>query len=240
MKLDLHEHRGAVRESSSSKCALEGLVVEAELHHLRLEDDAAPLSSDEEIARVLAADLDPRRRRACSISRRARRRKRVAVARGRLRLRDEERARKERRARLRVDDADRERRSSELDRGTRFFGCGGIGLGEPGLDAAAAVRALAREEAVAGAIWPCFMARARARLPRRPPPPPPSGSEDRVRADAVRAPALTPGARRAAAAACGCAGLRRAELVAHGDEQRRDVLAVAVDLRERRTRAAAT
>ena len=55
----LHEDLRAVLRQLEIEARAERLVAEAELHHLRLDDDAAPLEEREQIARVLAAHFDP-------------------------------------------------------------------------------------------------------------------------------------------------------------------------------------
>ena len=54
----LHEDRGSVGTQLEIEARAEGLVAEAQLHHLRLEDDASSLEEREEIGGVFTAHLD--------------------------------------------------------------------------------------------------------------------------------------------------------------------------------------
>ena len=77
----------AVRRELEIEARAERLVAEAELHHLRLDDDAPALEERQEIARVFAAnvDADPPRALVLEASEQA---DRVAIGRRVLVLRD--------------------------------------------------------------------------------------------------------------------------------------------------------
>ncbi len=226
----LHEHRLAVLRELELEARAERLVVVAELHHLRLEDHAAPAQGVEQVARVLAAHLDADATRLLALEPREET-QRLAVGGRRLRLRDEQRARQERRPRLGVDDADRERGLARLD-AVLDLRLRRHRVGEPRFDAVLALGPLAREEPVRRHLR--LLERASARAPSAPPAPAALGERHRVRADPVR-PRGHRGHR--AGRRLRELRLRRAELIPHGDEQSRHVLAVPVDLRERGARA---
>ncbi len=227
----LHEHRGPVLRELELEMRLEGLVVVTELHHLRLEDDPATSEREQQIARVLAADLDAHAARLLALEAREDS-ERLAVGRRRLRLRDEQRARQERRPRLGIDDAHREAVRARLD-AVLDLRLRRHRVGEPGLDAVLAVRALSREDALS--LHLSLLERAGARAAAAT-----SASASALgQRHGVRADPVGPrGHRRERGVRLRrLLELRRAELIAHGDEQSRHVLAVPVDLRKGRARA---
>ena len=95
-------------DSSRSKRGAQRLVAEAELHHLRLDDDPPPLEQRQADRRVLAPHFDPHPARPFVLEPREHA-DRLAVGRRRLALHREEGARQERRARVRVEQGHDER-----------------------------------------------------------------------------------------------------------------------------------
>ena len=83
------------------------LVAEAELHHLRLDDDAPPFEEREKVARVLAAHVDSDAPRPLILEAREQA-DRVAIGRRVLVLRHEQRAREKRDPRFGVEESDRQ------------------------------------------------------------------------------------------------------------------------------------
>ena len=102
-----HDDLRAVRRELEIEARAERLVAEAELHHLRLEDHAPALEERQQIARVLAANVDADAPWALVLEA-GEQADRVAVRRRMLVLGDEKRARQEGHAVLGIEERDRE------------------------------------------------------------------------------------------------------------------------------------
>ena len=130
----LHEHGGPVGTQLEIEARTDRLVAEPELHHLRLEDDSAPLQERQEVGGVLAAHLgaDPPGAIIFEPSEQA---ERVAIGRRLLRLELEERGRRERRTRVGIEQRHAEAARPYLHAVLDRLRCRGHRLGQPGVDA---------------------------------------------------------------------------------------------------------
>jgi len=121
----------------------QGLVAEAQLHHLRLDDDPTPLEKRQEIAGVLAADVDPHAARPLILEP-GEEPHRVAIGRRVLILTEQQRGRQEGLSRLGIEQGDGERPAGpaagvadrpDLQPVLDLLGRRRHRFGEPGVDA---------------------------------------------------------------------------------------------------------
>ena len=147
----LHEDGGSVGTQLEVEAGTDRLVAEAELHHLRLEDDASPFQERKEIGGVLAAHLgaDPTRSVVLETRQQA---ERIAIGGRLLRLELEERRRREGRARIRIEQRDAQAARTHLHAVLDRLRCRGHRLGEPGVDAVRVLAGLALLASAAVAI----------------------------------------------------------------------------------------
>ncbi len=105
LKRCAHEDLRAVGRELEIEAGSQGLVAEAQLHHLRLDDDTPALEKGEQIARVLAANIDSDATWPL-VFEAGEEANGLAIRRGVLILSNEERARQERDTGVRVEQGD--------------------------------------------------------------------------------------------------------------------------------------